>query len=248
LPTSTVPIAEFSEQAGTPAASVGDTESSEARDIAASPFIGASDERPPIETLALVPATKLFFSVASVVPPGQPAAPTAVIQFPAPIFAGVPTDEIGRFTSVCVNPALAEHTLLGETNVASLIWRDVESVGLPPMLNSLQLAALTPTGHAMLEIEMTICVRLMTAVIVAPCGMRVPLIVRPMSLLVAGAAGQPASPALQKWAPVELIVVPAKLVATMVRPSLLSTVRFVFVGTPLPPTAWFSVAVFPTPT
>jgi hypothetical protein len=31
-----------------------------------------------------------------------------VIQFPAPIFAGVPTDEIGRFTSVCVNPALEE--------------------------------------------------------------------------------------------------------------------------------------------
>src|SRR4051812_44382850 len=65
--------------AGTPGASDGLTESSEFSDEITVPSAGAEAFGAPMTTLAFVPARKFVFSVASVVPTGHPAAPTAMM-------------------------------------------------------------------------------------------------------------------------------------------------------------------------
>src|SRR5436305_1741043 len=105
----------------------------------------------------------------------------------------------------------------------------------------LQLAAVTPAGQAKTFCEIVTVELFVTAMMVLPCGMRVPLTVRPMSLFCEAPLLQPLNPALQKCALLDVIVFVPKLVAMTVRPSELLTVSFAPLATPGEPTTLLSV-------
>src|ERR1700730_9141588 len=98
-----------------------------------------------------------------------PAGATAVIQFVnAPTFA----PDTGRFTSVALNLAEAEHKLVPLT-VTSWTKRAVVVVGAGWIDTVPQLV--TPVGHAIDAADSVADVLLAIAAFAAPCGMRVPV-------------------------------------------------------------------------